>query len=132
MKGLNKGFTLIELMITVVIIGVLSSIAYPAYVEYVLRAKRADAKAGLLILQLAQEKFRANSPVYAATIDSARSSTTSPGGHYTLAVDSADATNYSLTATPKSPHSDSKCGTFKIDQSGKKQSDGVDDYCWGK
>lgn len=142
MKKLNKGFTLIELMITVAIIGILASIAMPSYLEYIARSKRADAKVGLLGLQLAQEKYRANCVQYASGISSTMGcgflgfnligSTTSPDDYYTLAITLANATAYSLTATPKSPHSDSKCGTFTINQSGDKTATGDDDYCWGK
>ena len=43
----NKGFTLIEMMIVVAIIGILGAVAYPSYTEYVMRGPRADARAGL-------------------------------------------------------------------------------------
>ena len=47
----QQGFTLIELMIVVAIVGILSAIAYPSYAEYVRRGHRADARAGLLQAQ---------------------------------------------------------------------------------
>ena len=108
----NKGFTLIELMIVVVIIGILAGIAYPAYQEYIFKGRRADAKAGLLSLQLAQEKFRANCIEYADNIvaptnrvcDSATPTysvehiSTSPDGNYNLSITSADGASYTLTA----------------------------------
>ena len=64
----NKGFTLFELIIVVVIIGIMASIAYPSYMDYVKKSRRSDAKAGLLSLQQAQEKFRANCTEYADNI----------------------------------------------------------------
>jgi len=138
------GFTLIELMMVVAIIGILSSIAYPSYTEYVLRAKRGDAKSGLLSLQLAQEKYRANCTQYASGINAAYScvtggshnliaSTTSSDKYYTLAITAADSSGYTLTAAPKSPHTDSSCGTFAVNQDGKLHTGSYANAdCWKK
>jgi len=141
-----SGFTLIELMIVVAIIGVLAGIAYPAYTDYVLRANRADGKAGLLNLQLAQEKYRANCPQYADGIHATArtcasggthnlvSGTSSPNGKYTLAITAGTATTYTLTATPN--FTDSKCRVLGINQAGTKtvSNDATDTAanCWGK
>ena len=142
-----SGFTLIELMIVVAIIGILAGIAYPAYTDYVLRANRADGKAGLLNLQLAQEKYRADCSQYADGIHATArtcasggthnlvSSTSSPNGKYTLAItaDTATpATPYKLTATPT--FTDAKCNVLGINQAGTKTETGTDTVanCWGK
>ncbi|MGR8929056.1 MAG: type IV pilin protein [Gammaproteobacteria bacterium] len=128
------GFTLIELMITVAIVAILAAIAYPSYTEYVMRGRRADAKAGLLSLQLAQEKYRTNCPRYAAGIDddpinyscdaaapdyTLTHSTSSPDGHYTLSVVSASATTYKIKAARVNGglQANDKCGDFQIDTS---------------
>ena len=65
MKKENNGFTLIELMIAVAIIGILASIAYPAYLDYIREARRADAQASLLELQINQERYRSYNASYA-------------------------------------------------------------------
>jgi len=125
-------FTLIELMITVAIVGILAAIAYPSYTEYVMKGRRSDAKAGLLSLQLAQEKYRANCLQYATTIDADTAdyscaagdytlthATDSPDGYYSLSVIAADGTSYQIRATRKDPglQADDKCGDFEIDTS---------------
>ena len=58
------GFTLIELMIAVAVVGVLSSTAYPTFVDQVQRARRSDAIVTVMQLQWAQERWRSNSTVY--------------------------------------------------------------------
>jgi type IV pilus assembly protein PilE len=105
----STGFTLIEIMIVVVIIGILTSIAYPSYRQYMQKTRRSDAHIALTQLANAQEKFYAQCNTYAATLVGARScaaggtmgytSATSPGGHYTIAITAATTSSYSLSAT---------------------------------
>ena len=64
MNHRQSGFTLIELMIVVAIIGVLSMIAYPSYQEYVLRGKLAEATAGLAELRVKAEQYFADRRTY--------------------------------------------------------------------
>lgn len=147
MKNKYIGFTLIELMIVVVVIAVLAAIAIPAYQGYVEQARRADAKAGLLSLQLAQEKFRANCPFYAANIGSnnvcganAGASTlihdnNSPDGHYNLSMTAASGATYTLTATRVAggkQANDTRCGDFSINQDNEAEASGSlsDAECW--
>lgn len=61
---ISNGFTLIELMIVIAIVGVLAAIALPAYQDYAKKARRADAMGGLLNIQLSLEKWRANNASY--------------------------------------------------------------------
>ena len=115
----NKGFTLIELMIVVAVVGVLAAIGYPSYTDYVLRAKRGDAKAALLKVQLAQEKWRANHTTYGDMDDLDVLTFDDPDylsddKYYTVTASSVTGTAYTLTATPKSPHTDSECGNLII------------------
>lgn len=128
----HAGYTLIELVIVVAVIGILAGIAYPAYKESGMKDRRADAKAGLMALQLAQEKYQAKCTRYADGIGSAMSciadnftligSTTSPDGHYAMSVVSADGMSYTLQAARISggQQNGDNCGDYQITDSGVK------------
>lgn len=116
----TAGFTLIELVVVVTIIGILAAIAVPAYQEYGRKARRADAKRALVGVQLAEEKWRANNIAYTTTLASLQWTTTSPDGHYRLAITAAAASTYNITAAPIAGgrQAGDSCGTFRMDQSG--------------
>lgn len=124
-----KGFTLIELMIVVVLIGVIAAIALPAYQGYTERARRAEAKSGLLELQLQQEKYRANNPTYAAAASLALPSS----DFYNFTVSNPTAIGYELTAVPTGSQTGDDCGTFAMDEDGEDHSGSyAGPNCWGK
>ena len=64
-KGKQHGFTLIELMITVAIIGILATVAYPSYTQYIIRGNRAAAKAQMLDIANRQQQFMLANRAYA-------------------------------------------------------------------
>ena len=68
MRSKSRGFTLVELMVTVVIIAILSAIAVPAYRSYVQRSKRSGATSALLRIQASQEKFFLQNNAYSANL----------------------------------------------------------------
>lgn len=130
MRSTMRGFTLIELMITVVVIAILASIAIPSYRTYVQRSTRTEATSALLRIQAQQEKQFLQWNQYATRIDTAapaglNMNATTDGGHYDLAVAAAPNAGYTATATPiASQASDTKCTSFTIDQAGVRQATG--------
>lgn len=130
-----RGVTLLELMIVIVIIGVLASIAYPNYRDYLARAKRSEAKAALLQIATNQERWYLNNNTYTEDMtvlgfDSDPFITDS--GAYSVEIDAgADGNNFSATATFLLPDEKekAKCETFTIDGRGAKGSD-PEGNCW--
>jgi len=98
-----SGFTLIELMITVAIIGILAAIAYPSYQDYVRRSVRAAAQSHMLAIAARQEQFLLDRKTYTATLGSGGLNLTAPAetaGRYTFAaVVSTTPLTYTITAT---------------------------------
>lgn len=114
MQRLQRGFTLVELMIVTAIVGILASIAVPSFQEPLQRARRIDGISALLQLQLSQEQWRSGNTRY-ANLGELRSPATSSQRYYTLAVTDATASGYSLIATATGAQaSDRRCRVLRI------------------
>ena len=128
-----RGITLIELMIVVVVVSILAAIAFPNYQEFTARAKRNEAKEGLLRIAVNQERFYLNNNTFTQDMTALGFSAdpfTTDTGSYVIDVTSADATNYSATATYQLGGNEaSKCLTFTVDGRGAKTS-GPQGDCW--
>jgi type IV pilus assembly protein PilE len=112
MKSTRRGFTLIELMIVVVIVGVLAAVAYPLYTGYVARGKQAPAKAALVALQLSMESYRAKYGSYPAagvSVDTLPGYSTAiwqsidPSARYYLSIEESNENYYRIRATCQPP-----------------------------
>lgn len=114
----SKGFTLIELMITVALIAILAAVAFPSYKEYIRKGRRVDGKAALLDAAQTMERwYTENMTFVGATVTPA----TSLGGDYTLSLVSSSATAYQLQATPSSTRqTGDSCGSYLLDNTGVK------------
>ncbi len=96
----NSGFTLIELMITVAIVGILAAIALPAYNEYLLRGRLTEATATLAGHRVKMEQFYQDNRTYTGACDVGSIAVTpSATGNFTFACNIPDANTYTLTAT---------------------------------
>lgn len=120
------GFTLIELMIVVAIVGILSAIAYPSYTEYVRRGHRAEARTGLLQAAQWMERAATATGVYPTSLPS--NLTKVPGDRYDITL-SGGAAAFTLTATPKGAQSGDKCGNYTLTNTGQR---GTIEDCWGR
>ncbi len=123
-----KGFTLIELLIVVVIVGILAGIAVPVYTQYMVRARRSDAKVLLEQVRAAQEMWRAERGTYAindgngtavAKLVNTMGVPASPIGDYNWDFTVRTATAFTTQATPNSARQLSD-GNLTIDQDGTK------------
>lgn len=108
--GIERGFTLIEVMIVVVVIGILAAIAIPSYQHFVRNAERADGMSALMEIRTAQERWRANNPSYTADLAGlVPFGATSPDGLYTLAITHSSASTFRATATKTNGLPDPNC-----------------------
>ena len=114
-----NGFTLIELMVAVAILGILVSVALPSYQKYIVKSRRAEAMAELSKAQTTLERCYAANFTYAGTC-SPPASTTTPNGFYTI-TSTGSATTYTFTATASGIQAaDTSCFTMSIDQASQK------------
>ena len=109
----QKGVTLLELMITVAVVGLIAGIAYPSYQSQVQKSRRAEAKVSLeRQAQRAERCFRTNQPwSYTGCVTAGDTE----NGLYAITVNQADAAGFSITATAQGPQlKDKSCRTFTL------------------
>lgn len=121
-----RGFSLMELMITVAIIGILASIAYPSYQEQIAKSRRADASGALLSAAQALERYYSANGRYTTTA----AGSTLPAvfltavpengaAYYTIASSSASANAYTLKASRTGAMIGDNCGDLTVDETGQ-------------
>lgn len=141
-----KGFTLVELLIVMVVVGILASLAYPSYRDYMTNARRADGQSALLNLASRMERYYSEENTYqTATIGTGNntdvlSTAASPEGWYTISINNANGNSYEIRATPLNGQAtaDTRCQTLTLNNRGQKgvtagpagAPTGTADDCW--
>ena len=145
-KTSHIGFTLIELMVTVAVIGILAAIAYPSYTQYVQRASRAEARS--LLLENAQFLERNFTTANRYDQDSAgnvignaqlprQQSPVNGTAKYNISFDALASQTFTLKAVPTGSMTGDACGNFTLTNTGLQGAAGqtsgsVVGDCWGK
>jgi type IV pilus assembly protein PilE len=141
----QRGFTLIELMIVVVVAAILAALAFPQYRDYVIRSNRAVAKSLLTQIADRQEQFYVSNKRYANTLvelgyeglivyvdrGGTRSDAESGDTIYRVTLPLFTASTYRVAADPRNTQAqDTKCTLFTLNQAGQRTATGSGTDCW--
>ena len=115
----STGFSLIELLIAMAVLGIITAIAVPSYTNYITEARRLDAQVALRGEAQKMERCRTEQFTYVGCNPSTDQN--SQDGYYTVSFGTPTANTFTLTATPvtgKSQANDTSCNSMTLDQTG--------------
>lgn len=133
MRGTQRGFTLVEILIALAIAAILASFALPSFYGQLLKARRADAVVSLSQIQQEQERWRANNTSY-ATLSELGLPAQSTGGYYDLTITDATASGFTaqaIAAVDSGQNSDAGCATLTVTVTNGSAANTPTD-CWSK
>ena len=123
-----QGFTLVELVIAVAIVGLLAAVALPAYNTSIMKGRRVDAKNAILDLAAREEKYFSTNNTYTNDLSKLGLSTTAgtlqlavmsgSTSYYTLSVPTQTTTTYTLNAVATGSQVSDACGNYVVDYLG--------------
>lgn len=95
----NRGITMLELVVTIALVGILATIAVSSYSTQVRKGRRIDAIETMLAISLAQERYRSSNTTYGSLAQVWNGVSTTSEGYYTIAISNVGASTYTITAT---------------------------------
>ena len=136
-----RGFTLMELIIAMVVIGILAAIAIPQYSEYISRSRRAEAQAFLIEVTARQQHFLVDRRAYSTSITAAPTAgglgMTVPApvaNFYDVSFTAVDNTafppTFTVSAAPRGAQAGDQCGTLTVNQAGQRTTSTSAPRCW--
>ncbi|MFM8333400.1 MAG: type IV pilin protein [Candidatus Methylumidiphilus sp.] len=134
----QKGFSLVELMVALAIVGILAAISYPSYTGHMMKTRRVDAQGSLAGLSAAMERYFTENNTYAGAAGTTSGGVVTPADtgapriyptqspidgatkYYNLTISAADASSYTLRATPisTSTQASDKCAILTLTSTG--------------
>lgn len=133
----TRGFSLIELLIVITVVGLLLAVALPSYTRYVLRSHRSSAITGVLDVASRQARYYTTNNTYTTSMTALgypadpMPVTDTSNRYYNLSVSAASATGFTVSAAPYGAQQKDTCGTYTYNDLGVKSvSFGTLGDCW--
>ncbi len=128
-KKLEQGFTMVELMITIAVIGILVAVGLPSYSNAIRKSNRSEAQSALMNIATRQQQMLVDTRKYVATVEELKVTVPAKASsNYSVAITlgTGTAPSFVVTATPLGAQTKDSCGTISIDQNNTK----LPANCW--